>query len=93
MLAKLFLGAGPQKLPLENAIFLGVPSPTDRACFERVLASFARFSLYMGIAASLGIALVIEKELSSKVKDQQVERLGHGPSPDEDVTGLTADKL
>ena len=40
----------------------------------------------MGIAASLGIALVIEKELSSKVKVQQVERLGHGPSLDEDVT-------
>ena len=62
------------------------PSPTATACFERVLASVARSSLYMGIAASLGIALVIEKELSSKVKDQQVERLGHGPSLDEDVT-------
>jgi hypothetical protein len=40
----------------------------------------------MGIAASLAIALVIEKESSSKAKDQQVERLGHGPSLDEDVT-------
>jgi hypothetical protein len=40
----------------------------------------------MGIAAVLGIALVIENALSSKVKDQQVERLGHGPSLDEDVT-------
>ena len=42
--------------------------------------------LRVGITASLGIALVIEKELSSKVKDQQVERLGHGSSLDEDVT-------
>jgi hypothetical protein len=62
------------------------PSPTATACFERVLASAARSSLYMGIAASLGIALVIEKELSSKAKDQQVERSGHGSSLDEDVT-------
>jgi hypothetical protein len=64
------------------------PSPTAKACFERVLASGARSSLYMGVVASLGIALVIEKESSSKAKDQQqqVERLGHGPSLDEDVT-------
>ena len=38
----------------------------------------------MGIAAALGIALVIEKGLSSNAKNQQAERLGHGPSPDED---------
>ena len=56
---------------------------------DRHLARFERVSpltLSMGTAASLGIALVIEKGLSSKVKDQQVERLGHGPSLDEDVT-------
>ena len=40
----------------------------------------------MGIAAALGIALVIEKALSSKVTVQPAERLGHGPSLDEDVT-------
>jgi hypothetical protein len=40
----------------------------------------------MGIAAALGIALVIAKALSSKVTDQQVERLGHVPSLDEDVS-------
>ena len=44
----------------------------------------------MEIAASLGIALVIEKGLLSKAKDNQAEaeRLGHehGPSLDEDVT-------
>ena len=68
------------------------PSPTAKACFERNLASAARSSLYMGIAASLvGIALVIGKGLwviivDTKVKDQQVERLKHGPSLDEDVT-------
>ena len=56
---------------------------------DRHLARFERVSpltLSMGTAASLGIALVIEKGLSSKVKDQQVERLGYGPSLDEDVT-------
>jgi hypothetical protein len=31
---------------------------------------------------------VIEKELSSKAKDQQVERSGHGSSLDEDVTWI-----
>ena len=40
----------------------------------------------MGTAAALGIALVIAKALSSKVKDQPAERLGHEPSLDEDVT-------
>jgi hypothetical protein len=40
----------------------------------------------MGIAAALGIALVIAKALSSKVADQQVERLGNVPSLDEDVS-------
>ena len=40
----------------------------------------------MGTAAALGIALVIAKALSSKVKDQPAERLEHGPSLDEDVT-------
>ena len=40
----------------------------------------------MGTAAALGIALVIAKALSSKAKDQPTERLGHGPSLDEDVT-------
>ena len=42
----------------------------------------------MGIAAaaSLGIALVIEKGLSSKVEDQQLERLEHVPSLGDDVT-------
>ena len=62
------------------------PSPTAKACFERVLASVARSSLYMGTAAGFDIALVIAKALSSKVKDQPAERLGHGPSLDEDVT-------
>ena len=54
----------------QNQIKSPDPSPTAKARFERVLVSLARSSLYMGIAASLGIALVIEKELSSKVKDQ-----------------------
>ena len=40
----------------------------------------------MGIAAALGIALVVAKALSSKVTVQPAERLGRGPSPDEDVT-------
>ena len=40
----------------------------------------------MGIAAALGIALVIAKALSSKATVQPAERLGHGPSLDEDVT-------
>ena len=40
----------------------------------------------MGTAAALGIALVIAKALSSKVTVQSAERLGHGPSLDEDVT-------
>jgi hypothetical protein len=37
------------------------PSPTAKGRFERVLASVARSPLYMGIAAALGIALVIAK--------------------------------
>ena len=64
-------------------------SPTVKARFERVLESAARSPLYMKIAAALGIALVIEKGLSlkvKKVKDQQVGRLGHGPSLDENIT-------
>ena len=61
-------------------------SPTAKARSERVLASVARSPLYMGIAAALGIALVIAKALSSKVTVQPTERLGHGPSLDEDVT-------
>ena len=40
----------------------------------------------MGIAAALGIALVIAKALSSKATVQPAGRLGHGPSLDEDVT-------
>jgi hypothetical protein len=50
------------------------------------LASVPRSPLYMGTAAGFDIALVIAKALSSKVTDQQVERLGHGSSLDEDVT-------
>ena len=62
------------------------PSPTVKARFERVLASVARSPLYMGIAVALGIVLVIAKSLSSKVTVQPAERLGHGPSLDEDDT-------
>ena len=62
------------------------PSPTAKACFERVLASVARSSLYMGTAAGFDIALVIAKASSSKATDQQVQRLGHGSSLDENVT-------
>ena len=62
------------------------PSPTAKACFERVLASVARSSLYMGTAAGFDIALVIAKASSSKATDQQVERLGHESSLDENVT-------
>ena len=50
------------------------------------LASVPRSPLYMGIAAALGIALVIAKALSTKATVQPAERLGHGPSLDEDVT-------
>ena len=45
-----------------------------------------RLPLYMGTAAVFDTALVIAKALSSKSTDQQVERLGHGSSLDEDVT-------
>ena len=62
------------------------PSPTAKACFERVLASAARTPLYMGAAAGFDIALVIAKASSSKATDQQVERLGHGSILDENVT-------
>ena len=62
------------------------PSPTVKACFERVLASVARTPLYMGTAAGFDIALVIAKASSSKATDQQVERLGHESSLDENVT-------
>ena len=41
---------------------------------------------YMGTAAGFDIALVIAKASSSKATDQQVERLGHGSSLDENVT-------
>ena len=40
----------------------------------------------MGTAAGFDIALVIAKALSSKFTDQQVERLGHGSSLDENDT-------
>jgi hypothetical protein len=67
---------------------LSDPSPTVNARFVRVLVSVPSLPLYVVIAAALGIALVIAKASSSKVTDQQVERLGlgHGPSLDEDVT-------
>ena len=47
---------------------------------DRHLAHFERVSpltLFMGIAADLGIALVISKSSSSKATDEQVERTGH----------------
>ena len=40
----------------------------------------------MGTAAGFDIALVIAKASSSKATDQQVERLGHESSLDENVT-------
>ena len=46
---------------------------------DRHLARFERVSpltLSMGIAADLGIALVISKSSSSKARDQQVESTG-----------------
>ena len=62
------------------------PSPTAKACFERVLASVGRSSLYMGTAAGFDIALVIAKASLTKATDRQVERLGHESSLDENVT-------
>ena len=47
---------------------------------DRHLARFERVSsltLFMGIAADLGIALVISKSSSSKARDQQVESTGY----------------
>ena len=47
---------------------------------DRHLARFERVSpltLSMGIAADLGIALVIAKSSSSKATDEQVESTGH----------------
>ena len=47
---------------------------------DRHLARFERvfpLTLSMGIAADLGIALVISKSSSSKATDEQVERTGH----------------
>ena len=54
--------------------------------FNVFLALVPRLSLYMGTATGFDIALVIANALSSKFTDQQVERLGHRSSLDEDVT-------
>jgi hypothetical protein len=53
----------------------GMTADSDRhlARFERV----SPLTLSMGIAADLGIALVISKSSSSKATDEQVERTGH----------------
>ena len=50
------------------------------ADFDRHLARFGRvfsLALSMGIAADLGIALVISKSSSSKATDEQVDSKGH----------------
>ena len=51
---------------------------------DRHLARFGRVSpltLSIGIAADLGIALVISKSSLSKATDEQVERTGHMTIP------------
>ena len=56
-------------------LIAGMTTDSDRhlARFERV----SPLTLSMGIAADLGIALVISKSSSSKATDEQVERTGH----------------